>query len=255
VRLAIFADIHGNSIALDAVLADVAGQGGVDGYVVLGDLAPIGADPVGVLERLTALPNARFVRGNGERYVVTGDRPTWFERERNEAEVAATRLEMANSFSWTQGVVTARGWFAWLAALPFDLRFALPDGTNVLAVHGTHRRDDEYTLTPARNDDELRALVRDAGAELILAAHTHIAMDRVLGERLRIVNAGCVSNPPPDVEDIRAGWALLDARADGYSVSLRQVEYDHVAYAESLRRVHHPAAAFIARLQRVAIPP
>ena len=251
-RLAVFADVHGNSIALDAVLADVDRQG-VDGCVVLGDLAPIGADPAGVLERLKALPNARFVRGNGERYVVTGDRPTWFERDRSEAEVATTRLEMANSFSWTQGVVTARGWFDWLAALPFELRFVLPDGTKVLAVHGTHRRDDEGTLTPTRSDDELHALVRDAGAELILAAHTHRAMDRMLGERLRIVNAGCVSNPLPDVEDIRAGWALLDARADGYSVTMRRVEYDHAAYVESLRRVHHPAAAFIARLQRMPI--
>jgi predicted phosphodiesterase len=122
-----------------------------------------------------------------------------------------------------------------------------------MAVHATHRQDDEYTLTPARSDDELRALVSDAGAELILAAHTHRAMDRVLGERLRIVNPGCVSNPQPDEQDIRAGWALLEAHTDGHSITSYRVEYDHAAYAESLRRVHHPAAAFIARLQRVPI--
>jgi predicted phosphodiesterase len=252
-RLAVFADIHANSIALDAVLADVAAQGGADGFVVLGDLAPIGADPIGVLERLTALPNARIVRGNGERYVLTGERPSWFERDRSEAEIAATRTELANSFSWTQGVVTARGWFDWLAGLPFEQRFTLPDGTTVLAVHATHRRDDEYSLVPARSDDELRTLVSDAGAELVLAAHTHRAMDRVLGDRSRVVNPGCVSNPLPGVDDIRAGWALLDADERGYSVALRRVDYDHAAYMEELRRVHHPAAEFIARLQRVAV--
>lgn len=37
-RLAILSDIHGNSIALDAVLADIATTGEVDEYWVLGDL-------------------------------------------------------------------------------------------------------------------------------------------------------------------------------------------------------------------------
>lgn len=37
-RLAILSAIHGNSLALDAVLADIHAQGGVDGYWVLGDL-------------------------------------------------------------------------------------------------------------------------------------------------------------------------------------------------------------------------
>ena len=74
-RIALLSDIHGNPIALDAVLVDVQAQGGVSGYWILGDLAAIGYDPVGVLERLKALPNACFVRGNTDRYVVTGERP------------------------------------------------------------------------------------------------------------------------------------------------------------------------------------
>lgn len=35
-RLAILADIHGNPIALDAVLGDIEERGGVDGYWALG---------------------------------------------------------------------------------------------------------------------------------------------------------------------------------------------------------------------------
>ena len=74
-KIALFSDIHGNSVALDAVLADIQSQGGVEGYWVLGDLVAVGHDPVGVLERLTALPNVQYVRGNTDRYVVSGDRP------------------------------------------------------------------------------------------------------------------------------------------------------------------------------------
>ena len=45
----ILSDMHGNPLALDAVLADIAAQGGVDETWVLGDLAALGYDPVGVL--------------------------------------------------------------------------------------------------------------------------------------------------------------------------------------------------------------
>lgn len=251
-RVAAFADIHGNSIALDAVLADIARHGPLDGYLVLGDLANMGPDPVGVLERLAGLENARFVRGNGDRYTVTGDIPTWFEGGKTEAEIAALRLGIATSLAWTRGAVRVGGWYDWLAALPFEVRFALPDGTRTLCVHATHRRDDEYSLAPAKTDDELRALVSDAGAELILAGHTHRALDRTLGESLRVVNPGSLSNPLPDEPDIRAGWVLLDARDSGHTVTSFRVDYDHEAVAAHARRVRHPSAEFIARLQRVS---
>ena len=251
-RLATFADVHGNSVALDAVLADITRHGPVDGYLVLGDLANMGSDPVGVLERLAELENARFVRGNGDRYTVTGEIPDWFERGKTESEIAILRLGVATSLAWARGAVTVGGWYDWLAELRSDLRFALPDGTSTLCVHATHRRDDEYSLVPSKTDDELRALVNDAGAELILAGHTHRALDRTLAERLRVVNPGCVSNPLPDEPDIRAGWALLDARESGYTVTSFRIDYDHEAVVAHARQVRYPSADFIARLQRVS---
>src|SRR4051812_19555675 len=75
-RIALMSDIHGNSIALDAVLADIAHAGGVDEHWVLGDIVALGPDPIGVLERIVALPELSVLRGNTDRYVVTGDRPS-----------------------------------------------------------------------------------------------------------------------------------------------------------------------------------
>lgn len=69
-RIALLSDIHGNPLALDAVLADIAERGGVDAYWVLGDFSSMGYDPVGVLERVTKLPNAFFTRGNHDRQAV-----------------------------------------------------------------------------------------------------------------------------------------------------------------------------------------
>jgi len=45
-RLALLSDLHGNPIALEAVLADVERCGGADTYLVLGDIGPSGTIPL-----------------------------------------------------------------------------------------------------------------------------------------------------------------------------------------------------------------
>jgi predicted phosphodiesterase len=249
-RLGLISDIHGNSIAFDAVLGDVARAGGVDRYVVLGDLAAIGPDPVGVLERLRVLP-AAIVRGNTDRYLITGDRPKHFFGAETEEQRIGMRIAYADSFSWTQGVITAAGWYDWIAALPFDTRIDLPDGTRLRGLHGTHRADEENSLRPDASDDELSALLDGCDAELLCVGHTHLALDRRLGPELHLVNPGCVSNPiRPDGG--LASYAIIDASADGYSVEPRRVDYDHDAFAAQLRAVHHPASDYIVDLHRRA---
>jgi predicted phosphodiesterase len=74
-RIAILADIHGNSFALDAVFADIDSRGGVHKYWFFGDYAAIGFDPVGVLERISSIENARFIRGNTDKYIVENSLP------------------------------------------------------------------------------------------------------------------------------------------------------------------------------------
>src|SRR5215472_1559195 len=121
-RVAIFSDIHGNVIALDAVLKDIESQGGVDQFWVLGDLAALGPSPAQTLERLASLPNARIVRGNTDRYVYTGsDRPfPTIEQAREDSRLLGNLVECAGTFAWTQGVLTPDGWIEWLASLPLE---------------------------------------------------------------------------------------------------------------------------------------
>lgn len=248
-RLAIFGDIHGNSIALDAVLSHIEADGGADRYVVLGDHAAMGPDPVGVVERLAKLRNAALVRGNTDRYVVTGERPTWFkaDRDRSDSERRQMEIEIDRSLAWTQDVVSAAGWSDWLEALEPISRLTLTDGTRLLAAHGSHHSDDDPRLGPDATDDELRTVLSDAAAELIFVAHTHRAMDRHLGPRLRVVNPGSVSNPIPPEPDVRAGYVLLETDERRHSIELRRVPYDYEGFAQHLRRVHHPAADFLTR--------
>lgn len=55
-------------------IAGFAGSAlGVERYWFLGDYAAFGPEPAEVLERVTQLPDTRFIRGNTDRYVVTGE--------------------------------------------------------------------------------------------------------------------------------------------------------------------------------------
>lgn len=237
-RLAIFSDIHGNPIALDAVLGDIAEQGVVDRYLVLGDLVAQGFDPAGVLERLAMLPNAAFVRGNTDRYTLTGTR-AWpsIEQAQAEPDLVPALVTVAQGFAWTHGYLAASGWIDWLAELPLEQRLILPDGSRVLGVHASSGRDDGPGVTAGASDDELQLLLAGCKADLVFVGHTHRPLERRI-ESVHVVNVGSVGNPPRDAADYRASYALLEANEDGHRVHLRHVAYDTGAVLRAVRQAH-----------------
>ena len=247
-RIALLSDIHGNQIALDAVLADIQAQGGVDSYWILGDIVAIGYAPVGVIERLVALPDSRLVRGNTDRYVATGERspavPTLADAQADPRHLQ-TVVEVERSLCWTQGAVVATGWRPWLASLPLEQRLTLPDGTRLLAVHAAPGCDDGPGVQPGLDDDELGLLLRDCDADLVCVAHTHTPLDRAVAS-VRVVNLGSVSNPPKSAgADRRASYVLLEAEPAGYRLRHRQVAYDYQAVIAAIQGAHHPTSAYL----------
>ena len=66
--LGILYAIHGNLPALEAVL-DEANRQGIERWLLGGDYGATSPWPCETLERLRALPNATWIRGNGERWL------------------------------------------------------------------------------------------------------------------------------------------------------------------------------------------
>src|SRR5262245_56314824 len=172
-RIAILSDIHGNTIALDAVLAEARALG-VEQFWMIGDFSALGPEPTAVLERVTTLQEARFTRGNTDRYVVTGDRPPpHLAAVRDNPALIPTFAGIAASLTWTRGFVTAHGWFDWLERLPLDIRLTTPSGLRILAVHAAPGTDDGEGVHAGRSNAELRTLVAGAEADIIFVGHTH----------------------------------------------------------------------------------
>ena len=233
-RVGIFNDIHGNAHALDAVIAAI---GVVDEYWVLGDLAAIGADPVGCVERIRALPNARVIRGNTDRYVYTFERPS-MPRDPKDME------DFERSFIWTLDAVERAGHLDWLKSLPLDERLTLPDSTRMLLVHASPGTDDGHGFWEDKPDDATSATMLDgAEAEVVCVAHTHRVVDRTIGG-IRVLNAGAVSNQHPG-QDKRAHYAILTADANGHEVQQLRVDYDRDAAIAALEASGYPSAAFV----------
>jgi predicted phosphodiesterase len=245
-RVAVFSDIHGNVAALDAVLGAARGDG-IDEFWCLGDLVAHGPRPAEVVARLRGLAGLACVRGNTDRYVLTGDLrgiipPIDRPRTTQDWQAFADARE---SFAWTRGCLVASGQLEWLARLPAEQRVTLPDGSRALLVHSAPGRDDGPGLAPEQSDDALmRAGFTSGEADLILVGHTHVPSERDL-PGCRAVNPGPVSLPIRS--DDQARWAVLDATDIGYAIEYRAVQYDLASVVDDLTRQWHPASGWLAR--------
>jgi putative phosphoesterase len=226
--IAVLADIHGNTWALDAVLAHARSQG-VARVVTLGDLAYGPLDPRGVLERLLALTlPATHLRGNQ-------DRVLWEVQEPS---------DLHRSLAYTRGQLS-EAHLAWLQELPSEL------GTGSLFLcHGAPGNDEEYLLEtvtaqglrPSTLEHLTRRLDR-VREDVVLCGHSHVPGCARTASGLLVANPGSVGlqaftdgTPHFHVVQTRsphARYALLDRSEAGWSVSHVAVPYDWEAAART----------------------
>ena len=244
-RVAIFSDVHGNAMALDAVLSDIDQVGNVDAWWFGGDAAALGYDPAGSVQRLAAIPDLVRVRGNTDRYIVTEDPAAdraFLEGAIEDLEGALAGMPFGRGFAWTIGAVTAVGLRDWVVDLPLEWRTTLPDGTRVLLVHAAPGTDDGPGINPDDADQAVAERLAGANANLVITGHTHLPLDRTVGG-VRVWNLGSVSNPK--TPDQRAMWTLLEADAGGYTLTRQFVDYDIEAMLGAREQSRHPTRVFI----------
>ena len=245
-RLGVIADIHGNDVALRAVLKD-AEHLAVDRWWVLGDLVLFGPRPAEVLDLLSTLPGISMLRGNTDRYVLTSEQPAPHATAADAAasfDLVQRYAAMAAGIGWTRGVLDQAGVLSALTTLPTQLRIQLPGGSAVLGVHASPEADDGRGIDPEISDDELRSLLADCAADVVIGGHTHHVTDRVVGG-VRALNPGSAGLPRlPGM----TGWLLLEDNGHGLVVMQRTVPFDVTAVLDDLNARSHPNTEFVASL-------
>jgi predicted phosphodiesterase len=183
-RIAVLADIHGNILALEAVLADLARRGTIDRFVNLGDCVAGPLWPRETAERLLEL-DWSTARGNHDRRVAL--------------DVPA-EMGPSDKFAYDRLTPEQRDW---LGALPMQADVA----PSVLAFHARPDHDERY-LTEAIEDRRLvRAPVAAVARRLkslatyqgiLLCGHSHRTELLALPGGPTIFNPGSVGCPAYD---------------------------------------------------------
>jgi predicted phosphodiesterase len=237
-RVAIVSDIHGNCLALDAVLADLDRRP-VDRLVCLGDAIQGGAQPAETVARLRAL-GCPVVMGNADAWLLTG--------EETGAESAPTAAMLATR-EWSLGQLSEAD-RAFIAAFPPTVEVSLPDGHRLLCFHGSPASFDDVIL-PGTPEAEFRRFLAPHAPALLTGGHTHMQQLRRLDDTLYF-NPGSVGfayQHGQSRDDFRADpwaeYAILAAEDGALGVEFRCVPIDIVALMRLVAASEHPDAATV----------
>jgi putative phosphoesterase len=216
-RVAVLSDVHGNAVALEAVLAEIAADP-PDLIVSGGDLTwgPLPRETVALMRDVPA-PFV-LVRGNAERalFECLAD-PTRAERPREQWMLEAHGDEDAAFLRQAVEGETVDG-----------------DGLGpVRFAHGSPRSDEEL-ITYATPEERLLEAMAGRPEHVLVTAHTHIQFDREVAG-IRSVNPGSVGIPYMGEQG--AFWAVL-----GPGVQLRRTAYDVDEAVRRYRETDDPLA-------------
>jgi putative phosphoesterase len=208
-RLGVVSDVHGNRVALSAVLDDLPD---VDRIVCAGDVVGYNPWPAECVRELRDR-SVPCVMGNHDRAVAstTGFRFNGMAQAGVEhAKSELTDLELA-----------------WLRRLP-DERLVADD--RVKLVHGHPDDPDHYTYPDEFGPDLL------GEEDLLVMGHTHVQHHAVYDEGI-VLNPGSVGQPRDG--DPRAAYAVVDL--DAMTVAEHRVEYDIDRVVEAVEDAGLPA--------------
>jgi len=200
--VAVLADLHGNMVAVEAVLAEIT-RLGIERLVIAGDIAwgPQPAETVALVRSLT-VPTT-IVMGNADREVAGPETVEGDDFLRASTRWCAEQVGVAEQ--------------SWLAALPLTASIHIDGFGDVLVCHGSPRSDIDE-IRPETEAEQIGDWLTGHPEPVIICGHTHVQFDRMAGDR-RIVNPGSVGLHY-GVDG--AQWALIGP--DG--VELRTTPYD-----------------------------
>lgn len=226
-RIALVSDIHGNLLALEAVIRDLV-RHAPDLTINLGDCATA---PMWPAETVALLETLQWptVRGNHDRWLHTPG-----------AHDASASVQL------TREALSAAA-IERLGSLPPRIEL---EG-QVLAIHGTPRSDEAYLLEE-RIDGRLvpvttgmlDARLENESATLIACGHSHFAHAAFASGGRLVVNPGSVGMPRyadnADAEHNEAGspharYAVVTRQRAGWSVQFVSLVYDWAQVAARAR--------------------
>jgi predicted phosphodiesterase len=225
-RIAILSDIHGNLLALDAVMQDLE-KTAPDEVWCGGDLGWLGPWAGECIARVREA-GWTTVKGNTDVWI-TGD-PQTIEDPGQRAEHESIAASHAISDD------DAR----WLLNLPLGHS----GSGSILLVHGT---PDSPFVAPQPNAPSSEFTPYEAKAGLVIYGHVHKAFTRRLADQTIVCNSGAVGLP---MDGPLASYLIVDQLSGTWTITHRRVEFDRRgALAQSKHQGGPESTQFIEYLE------
>ena len=225
-RIGVLSDIHGNLVALEAVVADLGAQS-PDEIWCGGDLAwggPWGRECI----ELVRSEGWVTVKGNTDVWV-TGDPQTIEDPQDRAALVAVAEAhDIPDDLS------------QWLANLP--LGHSAPG--SILLVHGT---PESPFVAPPPDAAAAEFAPYEGKARVVVYGHVHVVFIRHLAGGTLVCNTGSVGMPK---DSDLAAYLLIDVEGADLTLTHRRVPYDRAAAVDGARRLGGPIEEIFCRWVR-----
>ena len=227
-KLALMGDIHGNQLALQAVL-EAAAAVKVDRLLVTGDLVGYYFAPLRVLELLSSW-TCDVVRGNHEEML---------SKARSDGAYLATVEARYGSGVQIALKQLSSTQLDSLCSLPHPLELDI-DGSRILLSHGAPWDLDKYIYPDG--DQEMLAECLPQDYDLVVMGHTHYPMLKRIGNTA-VVNPGSVGQP----RDRKPGacWALFNTK--DHSIEFRRESYDSSSLVRECQ-LRHPELPYLSEV-------
>lgn len=229
-RIAVFSDIHGNALALEAVLKDLE-HDHFDHMVCLGDAIQGGPQPAQVVQRLREL-ECPVVMGNADAWLLSG-------QETGDEDISPQRrvkLDAVREWSLAQLSPEDRDFIAGFQPV---VELPLDEGRSLLCFHGSPASFDDFIL-PSTPEEEFQRLLSPHLPRLLCGGHTHLQQLRRLGvSESFFFNPGSVGlaySHQQTEEGFRADawaeYAVLTSEGARAGLEFRRVPFDAAQLVE-----------------------
>lgn len=231
-RIALISDIHGNEVALKAVMADI-NRVGVDSIVCLGDVATLGPRPSPILEMLGEL-DCPCILGNHDAFML----------DPNLIHTYTEVPVIVEAVDWCRGRLS-QSEFDFIRGFRSTMEIALDVGSTLFLFHGSPRShmEDLLATTPP---DALEEMLAGHCATVMAGGHTHIQMTRQ-HRGILIVNPGSVGLPFKEYVSGQAPtlmhhaeYAIVESTGGSIDINLRRVPLDILALREAVAATDNP---------------
>ena len=242
-KIAILSDIHGNTMALQAVLSDAKRQEATE-YWLLGDIFLPGPGANDLVALLKDLPITATVRGNWDDCVLEALDGQYGLEAPQEVQLLRMTQYLMERMDTDQ--------IAWLRSLPMVVKKEI-DGLRFSLSHNLPNKNYGGDLLVG-NDTEKFDQLLDVETDVAVYGHVHKQLLRYGSQGQQIINPGTIGMPYFDWEMLknhRAQYAVIEVEnGELVNILFRKVAYDYEAELELAKSKGLPFIEMYEELRR-----